>query len=162
MKRQIIYILLGFWIFTNVVIAQTDCSFTNDTLYLLEQNKTLNVKSIKTSFKDNSEFKLIIGNDNKFYLQLAVTENLYFDKKDNLELESNGKSILFKNVIHQKLNKYTGLYVVEIWKNYIATLKDEGLTSLTFNKAKTKFYKSDSKAVKQIANCFYNEINTKK
>ncbi|MCA0431058.1 MAG: hypothetical protein LCH32_11225 [Bacteroidetes bacterium] len=161
MKSQIIYILLGLLFITNVIIAQSDCSFTNDTIFIVEQNKTLSGKSIKTNFKNNSEFKIIKVDDGKFYIQLSVTENLYFDKKDNLELESNGKSILFKNVLHQQLNKYTGLYVVEIWKNYIATLKDEGLTSITFNKAKTKFYKSDSKAVKQIANCFYNETNTK-
>lgn len=162
MKKVIVLVIIGCLFCVKLTLAQTPCSLTSDTLLLEDTKTTLVGVSIKTKLKNNSEVKLFKAENGKLYLYFQVTENLYFDKRDNLEIESNGRSIVFKNVLHQKFDKYTGLYVVEVWKNYIITLKDDGLSILTFGKAQTKFNRSDSKLVKQIADCFYQQINIKK
>ncbi len=162
MKKLVALIFISTLFFARSICAQTNCAFMPDTLILEETKTSIYGVSIEAKLKKHGELKLFKADNGKLYLHFLVTENLYFDKRDNLEIESDGRSILFKNVLHQKYDKYTGLYVVEIWKNYIVTLKDDGLSSLTFSKAKTKFYPSESKLVKQIADCFYQEINIKK
>lgn len=162
MKKIVVLILICNAFFVQLFRAQSSCNLMPDTLFLEDTKTTISGLSYKAKLKSHGEFKLFKADNGKLYLYFQVTENLYFDKRDNLEIESNGRSINFKNVLHQKFDKYTGLYVVEIWKNYVVTLKDEGLSSLTFGKATTKFYKSESKMVKQVADCFYQAINIKK
>lgn len=162
MKKIGAIVFICWMFFAQLMCAQNTCVIMPDTLILEETKTAIYGVSIEAKLKKHGELKLFKADNGKLYLHFLVTQNLYFDKRDNLEIESDGRSILFKNVLHQKYDKYTGLYVVEVWKNYIVTLKDDGLSSLTFVKAKTKFYPSESKLVKQIADCFYQEINIKK
>ena len=90
-----------------------------------------------------------------------VIENLYFGKIDLLELKSGTKSFYLKETTHYQLDKNTGYYLLEIYKNYIGTLKDNGLTAIQFGKAETIYSKQDCNQVKQIAKCFYENIDTK-
>ncbi len=147
--------------FSSITKAQTSCAFVADTCFLPKEGKTVPVESMKATFKNFSEISLLRTPDNKFYLRLIVTENLYFDKVDMLELKSGSKSFYAKQTKQYQHTKHTGSYVIEIWKNYLVTLKDDGLTGILFGTAESKFYKSDSRQVKAIAECFYNEIDKK-
>ena len=93
---------------------------------------------------------------------MIVTENLYFDKVDMLEVRSGKKSYYVKNTQHYQYEKHKGYYCFEIFKNYIGTLKDDGITAIEFGKVETSFSKSDCNQVKTIAKCFYESIDEKK
>jgi hypothetical protein len=141
--------------------SQTDCEFKADTVYIPKFNKVINGEVLQTAFKNRSILQLIKGEANTFFLKLIVTENLYFNKVDQLEIKSGTKSFYAKETKHYELDKNTGFYVIEIWKNYIATLKDDGITAITFGSATTEFTKQDATNAKQIAKCFYEKISAK-
>lgn len=147
--------------FTSYSFSQDNCSFFADTCFIPKEGKTIPVESIKATFKNLSEFSFIKTETGKYYLRLIVTENLYFDKVDMLELKSGDKSFYSKQTKQYQFTKHAGYYVVEIWKNYIVTLSDEGLTGLKFGTAESSFYKSDSKQIKNLAKCFLNTIDKK-
>ncbi len=151
-------LLLGF----TTVKSQTECTFKPDTVTIPKENKTINAHYLQTTFKNNSNFFLYKSDNNKYYLKLIVTENLYFGKIDVLELKSSEKSYYAKDTKQYQLDKNTGYYVIEIWKNYIGTLKDDGLTAIVFGKAETLYSKQDCSQVKQLAKCFYESIDIKK
>jgi len=67
-----------------------------------------------------------------------------------------------KGIKQYQKDKHTGFFVMEVFKNYIATLKDDGITSYVFNAKETVLSKSEIKDVKKIANCFYQTINVQK
>ncbi len=78
----------------------------------------------------------------------------------HLNLSCGSKSIYFKTTLYN-LNKDNQYFIVPIGINYVATLKDHGLTSMVFNSHEVKFIKEESKGVKETANCFYT-INNKR
>lgn len=141
--------------------SQTNCAFKNDTLFIPKENKVINARYLQTTFKNKTNFFLYKGNNNKCYIKFVVIENLYFGKIDLLELKSGTKSFYLKETTHYQLDKNTGYYLLEIYKNYIGTLKDNGLTAIQFGKAETIYSKQDCNQVKQIAKCFYENIDTK-
>lgn len=141
--------------------SQIECAFKPDTVYIPKENKVINAVCMQTLFKNKSNFYLFKTNTNKYYLKLIVPENLYFGKIDVLELKSGTKSIHFKDTKHYQLDKNTGYYVIEVYKNYIGTLKEDGLTAIQFGKAETIYTKQDCNQVKQLAKCFYESIDTK-
>jgi hypothetical protein len=144
--------------------TQTNCEvdFVPDTLFVPKEAKTFSGKYLQTSLKNNATLQLYSLNNNKFYLKLVVKENLYFDKTDLLEILSGTKSWARKDITQYQLDKSTGYYVVEIFKNYIGTLKDEGITGIVFGKVKTTFSKQDANEIKKISKCLYETIDTKK
>jgi hypothetical protein len=139
-----------------------DCGqdFASDTLYLPAQEKILEGSSIQTTLKDHSVVKLF-KNGQKYYLKLFVTSNFYFNKVDLLEIRSGSKSYYVKDSKQYKANRSTGMFVFEVFRNYVSTLKDEGITSIVFAKTETGFTKKDASQVRKIAKSFYECISGK-
>jgi len=141
--------------------AQNTCEmgFIRDSLYVEKENTFIGADGLKTpSFKDGGEVKIFkVGSKN--YLMLICKSNLYFDLISDLEIKSGTKSMVAKGVKQYQKNKHTAFFVVEILKNYVATLKDDGITSYVFNAKETFLAKNEVKEVKKIANCFYQTIN---
>lgn len=148
--------------------SQSKCEFQflNDTLSIPEEGKTLEGLSLETTLKNFCVLKIFQSNDpkdDKLYLRLLVTKNFYFNKVDKLELKSGSKSYWVKPDSKQyKISKTLGLFVVRVEKNYIVTLKEEGITSFVFAGAETDFTKSDANQIKKISRCFYETIYGKK
>jgi hypothetical protein len=159
MKQFLVIISL---LFTVVMSAQNNCAFTNDTLFIPKEGKVVNGKYLQASLKNKSNIQFFIVEGARYYMKLTVTENLYFDRVDMLEIKSGGKSFYAKETKQYQLDKHTGFYVVELFKNYMGTLKDDGITSIVFNKAETKFSKQDRASIKQMSSCFYDAISNKK
>lgn len=141
--------------------SQNTCEmgFATDSLFIEKDNDFKLADGLFTpNLKNENQIKLFkVGN--RYYLCIETRTNLYFDKVDNLEVKSGSKSMFQKSIKQHQKNKHTAFYVMEVYKNYIATLKDEGITSYVFNNAETFFGKQDIKEVKKIANCFYQTIN---
>lgn len=144
------------------LLPAQDCTYKSDTIFVPKEKKVLQSELLEVTFKNNSVVQLIKAPNNKMYMKMIVTENLYFDKTDQLEVKSGSKSFYVKDATHFQYNKHKGYYIFEIYKNYVGTLKDDGLTSILFGKAETEFTKSDSNQIKKIAKCFYESIASKK
>lgn len=154
----IIFLLLG-----KFVIGQTTkCTFVNDTIFIPKENKVYSGEYLEATFKNKTIVRVYKTNNGKYYLKFIIQENLYFDKVDVLEIKSGSKSFYAKDTKQIQLDKHTGCYVVEIFKNYIFTLKEDGITGITFNKAETNYTKQDCSQAKQIAKCLYDVVNAKK
>lgn len=135
--------------------------FVRDTLYLPAEKKTVSGEYLQATLKNKSVVRLYKTDNQKYYLKLIVTENLYFDKTDQLEIESDDRSS-YEKTTQYELDKGTGYYVFEVFKNYIATLKDDGITAIIFGKAKTTFTRQDANKIRDISECFYETIAAKK
>lgn len=143
--------------------GQNTCEigFVTDSLYIPSEGTYYMASGLVTpSLKNGVSVKLFLHR-NKYYLMLETKSNLYFDKSEMLEIKSGKKSMFQKEAMQYQKNKYTAFFVMEVYKNYIATLKDEGITAYVFNNNEFSFAKQDIKEVKQIADCFYKTINTK-
>jgi len=126
-----------------------------------ETGKILEGEYVEVTLKDLSEVRIFRTTDDKYYIRFIVKQNFYFNKIDILEIRSGSKSYYVKNTKQYKINKTTGLFVVEVFKNYISTLKEEGMTSLYFAKAETDFTRQDTKHIKEISKCLYAAITHK-
>ncbi|MBL7922371.1 MAG: hypothetical protein JNJ40_18795 [Bacteroidia bacterium] len=139
-----------------------DFSFISDTIRIPKENKVIQADYVITSLKNGSTIQLVKAPANKFYMRICTNENLYFGKKDMMEIKSGSKSFYAKETTNYELSKNSGYYVIEIYKNYIGTLKDDGITGIVFGKAETAFSKQDCNQVKQMAKYFYESITAKK
>ena len=139
-----------------------DFNFIKDTVRITKENKVIDAEYIITTFKTGTTIQLIKGLNNKLYMRIVTSENNYFGKTDVLEVKSGSKSYFAKETINIQLDKNYGYYVIEIFKNYIATLKDDGITGFSFAKAVTSFTKQDCNQVKQMAKYFYETVCAKK
>lgn len=159
--RSIFFYLL---FFTLACKGQVVCefAFTPDTMSIPGSGKVLEGEYIETTLKDFSTVKLFKTTDDKYYLKLVVKKNFYFDKIDVLEIRSGNKSYYAKDTRQYKIDKTTGMFVLQVFKNYVSTLKDEGITSLYFAKAETDFTRQDANQIKKMSKCFYESISTKK
>jgi hypothetical protein len=142
--------------------SQVDCNFKNDTVFIPKENKVINASYLQTALKNKSNFIIYKSDNNRYFVKLIVSENLYFNKIDLLEFKSGSKSIFFKDTKHFQNDKNSGYYVVEVWKNYIGTLTEDGITAIQFGKAETVYTKQDCNQIKQIAKCFYDNISLSK
>jgi len=133
--------------------------FVTDSLFIEKNNNYILADGLATPvFKNESQVKLFkVGN--KYYLTIITKTNIYFDMVSDLEIKSGAKSMWPKNVKQHQKDKRTAFFVVEVGKNYIATLKDEGITSYVFNRNENVFTKQEIKEIKKIATCFYQTIN---
>lgn len=134
----------------------------NDTVLTTTKQKITDGEFIETTLKNNSIVRLYKLKNNKYYLKLIVSENLYFDKIDLLEVQSGTRSYYEKDIKQHELNKSTGYFVFEVYRNYIATLRDEGITAIVFGKVETDFSKQDASQIRHMAKCFYENIVVKK
>ncbi len=163
MKFKFLFLFILFFLL-NVRAQEITCenSFTRDTVSIPGQTEVMEGEALKTVLKKLSEVQLYAINRNKYYVRLYVTENFYFNKVDVLEVESGSKSYYVKNCKQHKISKTMGMYVFEVQKNYLGTLRDEGITGLIFAGAETKFTKSDAQHIKKITRCFYETMFGKK
>lgn len=144
--------------------SQFECAnaFVSDTMSIPESDKVLEGSYVEVTLKDFSVVRLFKTNQETYYLRLLVKKNFYFNKTEVLEINSGSKSIRFKERTQYKVDKTTGLFIQEVPRNYIFTLTHDGITSITFANAETKFTKSDANLIKKMAKCFYEDITTKK
>lgn len=151
-----------FFSLTAALRAQKNCpEFMSDTLFLPKESKRIVAEYLSADFKNGSNFRFY-KTGNRYFLKLVVHENLYFDKVDLLEIQSGDKSFYAKDTKQIELDKSSGYFVVEIYKNYVATLREEGLSAILFGKVETPFTRSDGNQVRQLAKCFYQTIDVKK
>ncbi len=153
----------SFFVLAGTSVAQENCGqlLIPDTLTLPGTGKVLSGESAETTFKNLSSVKLFKSGDGKIYLRMVVTENFYFNKTDVLEIKSGTKSYYAKNTTQHKISKSRGLFVIEIYKNYVYTLRDGGITGIAFGGAETDFTKQDEVQVKKIAACLYDKLPAK-
>lgn len=149
-------------LFFSAAFAQEGCSFMKDTVFLPKENKSLECEYLQTTLKNRSVVQMIKGPAGKMYLRIVIYENLYFDKVDLFEVQSGSRSCYFKDTKQYKLDKHSSCYIVDIGKNYVATLRDDGISAIVFGKTETDFSKTDCNQVKQISKCFYESISAKK
>jgi hypothetical protein len=144
-----------------VLAAQDPCpALTGDTMSVPGKRIVLEGEYIETTLRNLSEVRFFRTRDKKLYLRLIVTENFYFGKVDVLEIRSDTKSYYAKNTTQHKVSKTKGLYIVEIFPNYLTTLKDHGITGLAFGQAKSRFTRRDARQVKVIAGCMHQSLQT--
>lgn len=158
------FLLLSILFISLTLTSQNGCDFEfkNDTIFIPKEEKLLNGDYIETSLKNQSNVQLFKISETKLYLKLYVTENFYFNKIDVLEIKSGKKSYYAKDTKQFKLTKTKGMFVIEIFKNYLTTLMDYGITSIVFGGAETKFTRQDASQVKKLSTCFYESIFVKK
>jgi hypothetical protein len=156
MKRSIVYCL--FSLTTVLCSAQEACAFTPDTMGIPGAQKTLDGSYIETTLKNRSQVRFFKATDGKLYLRLIVTENFYFDKVDVLEIQSETKSYYAKQTRQHKVDKSHGLFLIEIFPNYVTTLKEHGITGISFAQAQTRFTRTDARQVKAIADCLHQSL----
>lgn len=161
-NRPISFLLLLFAALACRSQEGCEAGFRQDTLLLPGQKRSIAVEYLQTTLKNRSVVRLYRAAGNKYYLKLIVTENLYFDKTDKLEVQSGGMSYTEPKIVQYELDKSTGYYVFEIFKNYVATLKDEGITAIVFGTAKTDFSRQDTRKIRDISKCLYDIISVKK
>jgi hypothetical protein len=152
---------IAFLCFTGFVFSQNTCEmgFVSDSLYMPSENSYYMATGLVTPELRNGTFVKLFLHRNKYYLMIESKSNLYFDKSEMLEIKSGKKSMFQKDAKQYQKNKYTAFFVLEVYKNYIATLKEEGITSYVFSNNEIALNKQDTKEIKKIADCFYRTIN---
>jgi hypothetical protein len=141
---------------------KAELAFVQDTMTFTGENKVLNGEYVETTLKNLSVVRMFKTTDNKYYLRFLVTANFYFGKVDVFEIRSGKKSYYNENTKQHKVSKTMGLFIVEIPKNYVAQLSDEGITSIVFNKAETDFTRQDASQIRKMAKFFNESITAKK
>ena len=153
------FYILFFLTLCGEVFAQ-NCPVTTDTLYFPSKQISELVKVVNCPLKNGGNVQFF--NDNgKFTLKLTLHEKLGFLDVGSLQIKSGTKSFFLKSTTlynHKQPNAY---FLVDVLINYIATLKDEGITSVVFNeKFEATLASEDTKNIRRTAKCFY-ELNKK-
>jgi hypothetical protein len=161
MKYLILLVSVLFFGFSGYSQASADLTIMRDTIRIPKEYRTINAEYLITTLKSGTTIQLIKSPEKRYYLRIVTSDNLYFEKTDVLEIQSGSRSLSIKTTNYE-LNKNTGYYIVEVGKNYIATLKDDGITGLVFGKAETKYSKQDCIQIKQMAKFFYESFCTTK
>ncbi len=160
---RIKYIIFYFLLFSLYASSQADknAAFVRDTMSMPETGKTLEGEYVETTLKNLSVLRFFKTDDNKYFLRFIVTKNFYFNKTGVLEIRSGSKSYYAKNAKQYKIDKSAGLFLIEVQRNYIGTIKDHSITSLVFGEAETTFTKQDAAQIKTLALFFYASISEK-
>lgn len=95
----------------------------------------------------------------KYYLKIYTFKILYFDLISPLEIISENMSIVFKDVKMFKADSQRGVFILNVQKNYVTTLKNHGITEIIFNKIKESIPKKTSKLIRQVSSCFLDQMN---
>jgi hypothetical protein len=151
--KKLLLILSLIFIITEYQGQECGMSFTRDTLSLPGENRTVEGEYVEALTRNGSSIRLLVTDDRKIFLRMMVTENFYFNKVDVLEIQSGSKSYYVKNCRQHKLSKTQGLFVTELYSNYLITLKEWGITGIVFAQAETHFNRKDAAEVKKIATC---------
>jgi len=163
MKKKLpVFFVTFFLLFSAAAQEKCDAVFSADTLTPPGSSVALNGQSVETTLKNLSKVKLFKSDDDKLYLRLVVTENFYFNKVDVLELQSGTKSYYAKDTKQYKLSRSQGQFTIEIFRNYVWTLKELGVTAIVFGSSTTELTRQDTKEIKKIAACLFETIAEKK
>jgi hypothetical protein len=153
---RILFILLSLLTPGLRLSAQDGCIFGNDTLTAPGTSVRMEGESISVPLKGGGSLLFFKTSSGKAYLRIEITENFYFGRTDLLEIRSGSKSFYSKNAVQQKVHKGLARFTVEIFRNYLYTLKDLGITGITFAGADTDFSRQDNVQIRKAAACFYD------
>jgi hypothetical protein len=153
--------LLLFFFLVNTCFPQDCPALIADTMTLPGEHKALNGEYLEAQMKNGSTIRFFKTENEHIYLRIVVTKNFYFNQVSTLEIKSGSKSYYIKNAKQYKLDKVHGLYVAEIYSNYLNTLKELGITAIDFGGVVTDFTKHDASEVKNAAGCVYNTLSQK-
>ncbi|MDI1354922.1 MAG: hypothetical protein PSX36_08390 [bacterium] len=137
-------------------------SFVSDTMSIQGTKQVVEGDYVECVLHDLSVVRFFKTNDHKYYVRFLVTQNFYFNKVAMLEIRSGSKSSHEKDVKQFKVSKTSGMFLVEVYKNYFATYKDSGITGIVFGEAETQFTKQDANQIKKMSSFFYDAITPKK
>ncbi len=135
--------------------------FLGDSVIKPNENVKIWANVLNCPLKNGGNIQFISQN-RKFYLKLALNDKFGFEDLGSIELKSGTKSFFVKSVKLYDAKKPQPFFVIEILINYVATLKDNGLTSVVFNNFESKLSNQDSDNIEKTANCFYSEHSKKK
>ncbi len=128
--------------------------FTNTTV-----KELVDVSSLVT--KNNYKVQFV-KQGKKNHLIITLKYTIESDKQGSLYVYSNKKQYFLKQVTLKRIDKDYAHFVIEANSNYVATIRDNGLTSLYFNDSMTfEIPKADSELIKKQADCFYTIITKK-
>ncbi|HWY10854.1 MAG TPA: hypothetical protein VN026_06005 [Bacteroidia bacterium] len=134
--------------------------FVTDSLYRPEHKKSFLVSVLNCPLKNGGNVQ-IINNSGKFVLKLTLHEKLGFLDVGPLQIKSGSKSFFVKSATLYDKKEPDAYFLVDVLINYIATLKDDGITSVVFNeKFEASLAGEDTKNIRRTAKCFY-ELNKK-
>ncbi len=141
-----------------VAAAQAPCSFKSDSIIVDTPNKKEFLDVMEVTIKNNYRFQFI-KRGTKPFLKIIVRDDLGFGQAGPLMLLSSKKQIGIKDMTLIPIDKKTAYFVFELNPNYIATLKEYGLSSLVFRDL-VEFIvpKTDSEKIKQVAGCFFDAV----
>lgn len=160
MAVKYIYVLFFLLVYSFGQSQNCNDSFIPDSLFKPSENKKIAVKVINCNLKNGGNIQLI-DNAGKYLLRLELNDKLGFIETGSLEIKSGGRSFFLKNATLYNIKEPNAFFLVDVLINYIATLKDDGITSVVFNgKFESKLAKEDVSQIKKAAKCFY-EIHKK-
>jgi hypothetical protein len=142
--------------------ANCENSFLVDTITIFSEGKLYEGEVLKTTLKNQSQVQMFAIERKRYFIRIYVTENFYFNKVDILTVESGKWTYPVKNCKQYKISKTMGMYVFEVQKNYLATLREEGMTGLVFAGSKSDFTRNDGQQLKKMCRCFYETMFEKK
>jgi hypothetical protein len=162
MKSRLSVFFILFFLFASQAQERCESSFTADTLTPQGDSVALQGESVEAALKNLGTVKFFKAGNDKLYMRIEVTENFYFNMVDILEIQSGTKSYYAKNTKQFKVNRSRGRFTIEIFRNYVWTLKDLGITAIVFGKATTEFSRQDTKEIRKMAACMFDAITDRK
>lgn len=146
------------WVFAGLH-AQRPCAFISDSCVLPPANAKVPVDMLDARIKSNYHIQLIRQGPKQF-IRIIVTDNLGFGKTGPVLLKSGGKQMYYKSATLSVIDSARACFMLELYPNYVITLKDEGLTSLVFNNTvEYSIPRQDTETIKELAKCFYSLTN---
>jgi len=156
-KLEFIAVIFFVFLFSGLKAQkQEEFVFVEDTMTLSGTKRVLEGAYVEVVLRDLHVLRLYKTADHHIYLRMLVTSNFYFDKVGPLEILSGNLTYTAKQVRQFMVSKNMGLFITEVFSNYLSTLRNEGISDLVFNQAKTKFSRSDTQKIKRMATYFQN------
>ncbi len=151
-QLYILVLLTGF----NYMFAQ-NCKdqLVTDSLYKPTEKQSYLVNVLNCPLKNGGQIQFI-NNSGKFVLKITPNQKLGFLDVGSLQIKSGTKSFFLKSSTYYNHKEANAYFLVDVLINYIATLKDDGLTSIIFNeKFESVLCSEDQKNIRRTAKCFY-------
>lgn len=151
------FIKICFFVFLSTNLLAQNCAdiLVPDSIYKPSEQKKVPGKVMTTNLKNGGKVQLITAGG-KYLLKIIPNEKLGFVESGPLEIKSGNKSFFVKNATLYNIKEPEAYFLVDVMINYIATLKDDGITSILFNtKFESKLQKEDTGNIKKMSRCFY-------
>jgi hypothetical protein len=134
-----------------------NCSdqLATDSLYKPAEKQSYLVSVLNCPLKNGGSLQFI-NNKGKFILKITPNQKLGFLDVGPLQIKSGSKCFFVKSATLYNHKEPTAYFLVDVLINYIATIKDDGLTAVVFNeKFEAVFPGEDQKNIRRTAKCFY-------